>query len=67
MLASLTVTVLRTGGTAGNLTVDYATADGTAIAGQDYTSTSGTLTFSAGETSKTIQIPILDDAHDGTG
>ena len=58
----LPVTVLRTGGTAGSLTVDYATANGTAIAGQDYTSTSGTLTFGAGETSKTIQIPILDDA-----
>ncbi|MCA1576617.1 MAG: carboxypeptidase regulatory-like domain-containing protein [Acidobacteria bacterium] len=58
----LPVTVLRTGGAAGSLTVDYATANGTAIAGQDYTSTSGTLSFGTGETSKTIQIPILDDA-----
>lgn len=58
----LTVTVLRKGGSAGNLTIDYATADGTAIAGQDYASTSGTLTFSAGETSKSFQIPIVDDA-----
>jgi hypothetical protein len=33
-----------------------------AIAGQDYTSVSGTLNFSVGETSKTFQIPILDDA-----
>ena len=61
-VGTLTITVLRTGGTAGNLSVDYATANGTAIAGQDYTSTSGTLIFSAGETSKTFQIPILDDA-----
>ena len=57
-----TITVLRKGGTAGNLTVDYATIDGTATAGQDYTATSGTLTFSGGETSKSFQIPILDDA-----
>jgi hypothetical protein len=57
-----TITVLRTGGSAGNLTIDYATSDGTATAGQDYTSTSGTLTFSAGETSKSFQIPINDDA-----
>lgn len=61
-VGSLNVTVLRTGGTAGSLSVDYATVDGTAIAGQDYTAVSGTLTFNVGETSKTIQIPILDDA-----
>ena len=61
-LGVLSVTVLRTGGASGTLTVDYATADGTAIAGQDYTSASGTLTFSGGETSKTILIPITDDA-----
>jgi photosystem II stability/assembly factor-like uncharacterized protein len=58
----LTINVLRIGGSAGNLSVQYATADGTAIAGQDYTSTSGTLNFSNGETSKTLQIPIADDA-----
>ena len=56
------ITVVRVGGTNGNLSVDYATADGTAIAGQDYTATSGTLNFTSGETSKTIQVPILDDA-----
>ena len=61
-LGTLTLTVQRTGGSVGNLSVDYSTADGTAIAGQDYTSASGTLNFSAGETNKTIQIPILDDA-----
>jgi len=60
-LGTLKVTVLRTGGSSGNLTVDYATADGAAVAGQDYTTTSGTLSFNEGETSKTIQIPILDD------
>ncbi len=46
------------------VTVDYATADGTATAGEDYTATSGTLTFAAGETAKTVAVPVLDDAHD---
>ena len=61
-VGTLSVTVVRTGGTTGNLSVDYSTANGTAIAGQDYTSTSGTLTFNSGETSKTIQIPITNDS-----
>lgn len=61
-LGLMTVTVLRTGGTTGTVTVEYATTDITAIAGQDYTATSGTLTFNGGETMKTFQIPILDDA-----
>ena len=56
------ISVVRNGGSAGTLTVDFATTDGTAIAGQNYTATSGTLTFSGGETIKNIQIPILDDA-----
>ena len=45
-------------------TVDYATSDGTAVAGSDYTATSGTLTFAAGTTSKTVKVAVLDDAHD---
>ena len=44
--------------------VDYATADGTAQAGQDYTAAVGTLTFAAGETQKTVSVAVLDDAHD---
>ena len=44
--------------------VGYATADGTATAGTDYTATSGTLKFAAGETEKTVSVPVLDDAHD---
>ena len=48
----------------GAMTVDYATADGTATAGEDYSSTSGTLTFAAGETSKTVSVPVLDDVVD---
>ena len=47
-----------------DVTVDYATSDGTATAGADYTSTSGTLTFAASETAKTVSVPVLDDATD---
>ena len=43
------------------VTVDYATAAGTATAGADYTATSGTLTFAPGETAKTVQVPVEDD------
>ena len=46
------------------LTVDYATANGSATAGDDYTAASGTLTFTAGESSQTIEVTVLDDAHD---
>ena len=46
------------------ITVDYATSDGTATAGSDYTATSGTLTFAAGETAKTVSVPVLDDDLD---
>ena len=46
------------------VSVAYATADGSATAGSDYTATSGTLTFAAGETAKTVSVPVLDDAHD---
>ena len=41
--------------------VNYATADGTATAGVDYTATSGTLTFSPGQTIRTLIVPIQDD------
>jgi hypothetical protein len=43
------------------VTVSYATADGTAKAGVDYTATSGTLTFAPGQTSQTITVPVLND------
>lgn len=44
-----------------SVTVQYSTADGTAVAGTNYTATSGTLTFSAGATSQTVSVPILND------
>ena len=42
----------------------YATSDGTAQAGSDYTAASGTLTFNAGDTSQTIQVTVLTDSED---
>ncbi len=41
--------------------IDFATVDGTAQAGSDYTATSGTLTIPAGQTSGTITVTVLDD------
>ena len=46
------------------VTVDYTTRDGSPQAGSDYTAKSGTLTFQAGESSKTIEVAVLDDSHD---
>ncbi len=48
----------------GVVSVDYATGDGTATAGSDYTAVSGTLEFVPGETARTVNVPVLDDAHD---
>ena len=55
------VTILRTKGSSGEVTVDYRTVDAAAIAGEDYTAVSGTVTFADGETSKTIIIPLIND------
>ncbi len=51
----------------GPVTVEWATADGSATAGEDYTGASGTLRFDAGETSKTLAVALLDDAVDDGG
>ncbi len=58
---SATITITRSGGTSQAASVQYATADVTAKAGQDYQATSGTLDFAAGASSLTFAIPILDD------
>ncbi|MCG8040241.1 MAG: Calx-beta domain-containing protein [Candidatus Thiodiazotropha taylori] len=61
------VTVERQGGSSGAAQVNYATADGTAIAGIDYQVASGTLMFADGEISKTFEITIVDDGlYEGT-
>ena len=57
----LGVTVSRNSAS-GSASVDYASADGTALAGQDYVGSAGTLTFADGETTRTLDIAILDDS-----
>ena len=61
---NLVATITLSGVSSQTVTVNYATATGTATAGADYTSASGTLTFNAGDTSKTVNIPILADTTD---
>lgn len=56
------VTVALSASSASIVTVDFTTANGTAVSGSDYGPASGTLTFSPGETSKLITVTILDDA-----
>ena len=57
--ATFTVTLSAASGLP--VSVNYATSNGTATAGSDYTSTSGTLNFAAGVTTQTITVPILND------
>jgi ELWxxDGT repeat protein len=59
---SLVLTVSRTGGGASGVSVDYLTQDGTAQAGADYEAASGTLSFGAGQASRTLAIALVDDA-----
>ena len=54
-------TVTLTPASSQTVTVDYATADQSAQAGTDYTSTQGTLTFAPGDTTKAITVPVLGD------
>ncbi len=54
-----TITVRRIVGGAGPVTVDFATGDGSATSGVDYTATTQTLTFNPGDVSKTVQVPVL--------
>ncbi|OGS27755.1 MAG: hypothetical protein A2297_02260, partial [Elusimicrobia bacterium RIFOXYB2_FULL_48_7] len=60
---SITVHVKRKGGSDGAVSVQYATADGTANTGADYTGVSGTLNWASGDKAdKTITINISDDS-----
>ena len=49
------------------VTVDFATQDGSALAGEDYVATSGTLTFAPGETTRTITVAVLGGHHARAG
>lgn len=57
----LTFSVTLSAVSAAQATVEYATADDTALAGSDYTAVSGTLTFQPGETSKTVTVFVTGD------
>ena len=58
---SITIQVHRDAGNAGGVTVNYATSNGTAVAGVDYVATSGTLTFGAGVNDKTFTISLINN------
>ncbi len=61
--ASATFTIALNAPSAQTVTVAYATANGTALAGRDYTATSGTLTFAANERTKSVTVPLLADSE----
>jgi Calx-beta domain len=55
------VTVSLSGPATGPVSVAYGTAPGSAVAGSDYTSLTGTLNFATGETSKTVSVTTIND------
>jgi hypothetical protein len=54
------VTVVRTGGAASGVTVDFATEDGTTVDGDRYSATNGTLTFAANQLSQNFLVPVVN-------
>ena len=58
---SATITVNLSKASGSDVTVNFATSDGTALAGSDYTNTSGTLTIAAGSTTGSIIVPVTKD------
>jgi aryl-phospho-beta-D-glucosidase BglC (GH1 family) len=65
--ATATFTITLSAPSTQTVTVHYATADGTATAGKDYTAVSGTLTLAPGTTTQTVTVPVLNDGvTDGT-
>jgi hypothetical protein len=55
------INLQRVGGSEGTVTVEFATMDGIATAGEDYRGTNGTLTFGPGVTSLFFNVPIIND------
>jgi hypothetical protein len=60
---SATIAVRRSGNTSAPVTVNYLSTDGNANSRTDYTTSSGTIQFAAGETLKTFTVPVIDDLY----
>lgn len=59
--STATFTITLGGSPSGNVTVNYTTANNTATSGSDYTAASGSVTFTAGQTTKTVSVSTLTD------
>lgn len=59
---AITLTIGRNHGAKGVMDIGYETSDGSAVGGDDYTSITGTVRFSDGDASKTVDIPLVDDS-----
>ena len=57
------ISVVRIGNLHANISVNYATSNGSAIAGRNYVAASGTLTFPAGQVAETFNITILPNSN----
>ncbi|QEH33418.1 Calx-beta domain protein [Aquisphaera giovannonii] len=55
------ITINRTGGSSGSVTIGFVSADGTARNGVNYTSVAGAITFAEGVTQQVVAIPLIDD------
>ena len=60
---TLSFTVSKIGSTTSSFSVNYATANGTASAGSDYTAKSGSLTFTSSETTKNVSVQTIQDSN----
>lgn len=60
---TVTLTVTLSGAVSGDVTVNYATSAGTALAGIDYTAASGVVAFPQGITSRTVNVGIIDNDY----
>ena len=58
---SATITVTRLNGSLDGVSVEYAASNGTATAGSDYQTTTGTLVFAAGQQTNSFEVPIVND------
>lgn len=58
---SAIIPVIRSGGSAGTISAQFSTVDGTAVAGTQYVATNGTLVFTNGQVSQNFRVPIIDN------